>query len=533
MINLRRSVVLAALTGLVLLVVLMSGAGLMAAPQTAAIPSVIGTIATGAGDASNGPEGVAIDPDRNRIFVTNSKDNTVYVINGATNQVMTITHSSLVAPWGAGYNPNNGKVYVASNGRNSVVVINSTTLAVEQEIGDSSLQLPDQVAVDAMHNLIYVTNSAGGRITVINGQTNTVVASFIAVLSTPHSIALDPARNRIYVTNLFYNPADGPDFMMVFSSISYTEIARRNALGGPTGMAVRTVNGNIYVAQNYSDSLQWRVAVVNPLDLSFGVPFPGLVVGGRKLSGVMYSPGSDRVYVSGSDSNTVDVIDANTNVVLVTLPVGIKPGNGIAVNTTTGLVYVANRASGSVTVIQDTPAGPTPTPTLAASPTPTATPLCNPDSSEPDNVVAEAKLINTAGLSQGHNICPDADKDWMQFTVQAAGPLTLRTRNLSGGADTILYLYSSDGETLLAFNDDAGVGNGGLEVTANPDKTGLSADEKASLLTYNFTKTGKYYMMVKDFDRTAFGTTRRYDVLISGGPAFEDKLFLPVIIFNF
>ena len=533
MINLRHTVLLAGLTGLVLLVVLLSGATLQAAPRLADAPAVIGTVALGAGDASNGPEGVAVDSERNRIFVANSKNNTVYVINGATNEVVTITHSALVAPWGAGYNPNNGRVYVASNGRNSVVVINSATLAVEQEITDFSLNLPDQVVVDALHNLIYVTNSSGGYVTVINGQNNTIATRFLAVLSSPHSIALDPARNRIYVTNLFYNPADGPDFIVVFSSVSFTEIGRRNALAAPNGMAVRTVNGNIYVAQNYSDTTQWRVAVVNPLDLSFAVPFPGMVVGGRKIMGTTYSAGSDRVYVNGYESNSVDVIDASSNTLIATLPVGANPASGIAVNPNTGRVYVANRGSGSVTIIQDMAAGPTPTPTQAATPTPTATPLCNADGFEPDNVAAQAKLINTAGLSQGHNICPDGDKDWMMFAVDAPGQLTMETRNLIGGTDTMLYLYAPDGETVLAFNDDRGVGSGGPEVTANPDKTGLSDEALSSRIVHSFTKAGQYYIMVKDFDRTAYGTARRYEVLVSGGPAFDKRVFLPVIISDF
>jgi YVTN family beta-propeller protein len=533
MINLRHTLLLATLTALVLLVALMSGTGLMAATRSADAPSVIGSVAVGPGDASNGPEGVAVDPERNRIFVANSKDNTVYVINGDTNQVVSITNSAILTPWGAAYNPNNGKVYVASNSRNSVVVINSATLAVEQEIGDSSLNRPDQVVVDALHNLIYVTNSAGGYVTVINGQTNTVAARFLAVISTPHSLALDPARNRIYVTSLFYNPADGPDIMMVFSSLSFTEIGRRNALAGPNGMAVRTVNGDIYVAQNYSDTPQWRVAVVSALDLSFAYPFPGIVMGGRKPMGVTYSAGSDRVYVNGYESNTVDVIDANTKTLITTLPVGANPASGIAVNPNTGKVYVANRGSGSVTIIQDTPTGPTPTPTLAASPTPTPTPLCNADSFEVDDTPAQANLINTAGLSQGHNICPNGDKDWMTFYVPGPMQLTMATRNLMGGADTVLYLYAPDGETLLALNDDAGVGSPGPDAALNQNKQGLSGDEKASRIVYNFTKAGQYLIMVKDFDHTAFGSARRYEVLVSGGPAFNNKEFLPVIISDF
>ncbi len=531
--SLRHIMALAAVTAVALLIVLMSGAGLQAAPNIADVPAVIGTVAVGTGNAGNGPEGVAIDTDRNQIFVANSRDNAVYVIDGDTNQVVTITHSALLTPWGAGYNPNNGKVYVASNGRNSVVVINAATLAVEQEIGDSSINLPDQVTVDALRNLIYVTNSGGGMVTVINGLNNTIAARFLSVISTPHSIAIDSARNRAYVSNLFFHPVDGPDFVMVFSTLSFSEVGRRNALAGANGLAVRSVDGTIYIGQNSSDTGIWRVAVVNPTDLSFKVGFPGLVVGGRQLMGMTYSAGSDRVYVNGYGSNTVDVIDASTNTLLVTLPVGANPASGIAVNPNTGRVYVANRGSGSVTIIQDRAAGPTPTPTAAALPTPTPTPLCQSDSFEPDNTAAQANLINSAGLSQTHSICPAADQDWLSFMVPGPITLTMLTQNLTGGADTFMYLYAPDGTTLLDCNDDKNDGKNCVAASTAGSKQGLSVDERASRIVYAFTKAGQYYIKVKDFDPTAYGTFRRYDVLVSGGAPFTQRLALPVIIADF
>jgi YVTN family beta-propeller protein len=367
---------------------------------------------------------------------------------------------------------------------------------------------------------------------VINGATNTVAAAFISIVTTPHSIAIDPARNRAYLTNLFYNPVDGPDFIMVFSTVSFSEVARRNALAGPNGLAVRTVDGTLYVGQNSSDTGLWRVAVVNPLDMSFKVGFPGLVVGGRNLMGMTYSAGSDRVYVNGYGSNTVDVIDASTNTLLVTLPVGANPASGIGVNPNTGKVYVANRGSGSVTIIQDRPSGPTPTPTQAASPTPTPTPLCQSDSFEPDNTPAQANMINTAGLPQTHSICPNADQDWLSFYVPGAMQLTMETKNLTGGTDTVMYLYAPDGTTLLDCNDDKGQADCLAAATAG-SKLGLSVDERASRIVYSFSKAGQYLLKVKDFDPLAYGSLRKYDVQISGGAPFTKKLSLPVIISDF
>jgi len=218
--------------------------------------------------------------------------------------------------------------------------------------------------------------------------------------------------------------------------------------------------------------------------------------------------------VNGFDSNTVDVIDAATNTVIATLPVGANPASGIAYNPATGRVYVANRGNGTVTVIQDGAAGtPVPTPTLTPEVTPTPTvPPCYRDALEPDDSIAEAKVLNLAGFPVQHNICPAGDQDWHSlniFTVPMT--LTVRTFNLLNDADTVLYLYYTDGSTLLAWDDDSGGG-------------------KASRLQYTFTKVGTYYILVRDYDATAFSTYRRYQIVVEGGPGYPSKANLPVVL---
>ena len=134
MLRMRNSVLLVALSVVVLALILMSGAGLQAAPAVADIPQVITTIPVGGGNPSNGPEGIAVDTVRNHIYVANSLTNAVYVIDGDTNAVSVITNAALVTPWGMAYDSANDKVYVASNYRNSVLVIDAATQTVVQEI---------------------------------------------------------------------------------------------------------------------------------------------------------------------------------------------------------------------------------------------------------------------------------------------------------------------------------------------------------------------------------------------------------------
>lgn len=104
------------------------------------------------------------------------------------------------------------------------------------------------------------------------------------------------------------------------------------------------------------------------------------------------------------------------------------------------------------------PATGTSTVTSTANPntaTPTAAPCA--DTFEPDGVAETAKLIYIGG-SQRHSICPTTDADWVRFFAKTGKVYTIRTSNLGIGLDTYMYLFDSDGHTVLAQNDDGGEG---------------------------------------------------------------------------
>lgn len=104
------------------------------------------------------------------------------------------------------------------------------------------------------------------------------------------------------------------------------------------------------------------------------------------------------------------------------------------------------------------PATGTPTPSLTANPnTPTATSGPCSDAYEPDGMPETARLIYI-GSTQKHSICPAVDADWVRFYARAGKVYTVRTGNLGVGLDTYMYLFSSDGKTILAQNDDGGEG---------------------------------------------------------------------------
>ncbi len=79
---------------------------------------------------------------------------------------------------------------------------------------------------------------------------------------------------------------------------------------------------------------------------------------------------------------------------------------------------------------------------------------CPPDNFENDDSQAEAKPISV-GLSgmQERTFCDDAT-DWITFAAETGRVYTITTDSYGQRADTFLALYDTNGEDLLAANDD-------------------------------------------------------------------------------
>src|SRR5439155_1632479 len=97
-------------------------------------------------------------------------------------------------------NPNTNKTYVTMNGGccadgHTVAVIDGSTNAVLRYV-DVDLN-PSMVAVNPRTNLVYVTH-VGDKITVIDGSTDTVVATF-SIGSEARAIAFDSNGRFLYV----------------------------------------------------------------------------------------------------------------------------------------------------------------------------------------------------------------------------------------------------------------------------------------------------------------------------------------------
>jgi len=119
-------------------------------------------------------------------YITNSGDNTVSVIDTATNTVIGSPLAVGSGPIGAAVTPDGSKVYVANAVDNTVsVIVTATNTVIGSPIPVGTFPVGDAVTPDG--SKVYVTNLLDSTVSVIATATNTVVGSPIAVGNGPET----------------------------------------------------------------------------------------------------------------------------------------------------------------------------------------------------------------------------------------------------------------------------------------------------------------------------------------------------------
>jgi len=266
-------------------------------------------------------------------FVMNSYSDTVSVVDGATNTVLTTVPVG-TGPYGAAYDSYDGNVYVANKVSNNVSVINGATDKVVDTIPVGSW--PYSVAYDSSNGDVYVANDDSNNVSVINGATNLVVAT-IPVEVYPYSVTYDSGNGNLYVVNYGTNDVSviSGATNLVVATIPTNETA-------PEYAAYDSGNGDVYVTNSYSQSVSVISGTTNTL--------VGTIPVGSIPGGVAYDGRNGDVYVANDGSDTVSVIRGTTNTVVATIPVGRAP-SAAAYDSQNGDVYVVNFYSDNASVI--------------------------------------------------------------------------------------------------------------------------------------------------------------------------------------
>ena len=137
-----------------------------------------------------------MNPVTNQVYFNDvsSPHNAVTVLNGVTNGTSTISTGNI--PEGVAVNPLTNKIYVANSGSGTVTVIDGATNTTTTVTAGAT---PYAIAVNPVTNKIYVANQADTTVTVIDGATNSTTT--LSAGTTPYALAVNPVTNQIYVAN--------------------------------------------------------------------------------------------------------------------------------------------------------------------------------------------------------------------------------------------------------------------------------------------------------------------------------------------
>ncbi len=297
------------------------------------------------------PKGLAVNTETHRLYVTGRDTNQLYLLDGAT---LSILNSVKVGrePWGVAVNPSTNKVYVGNYASGDVYVLDATTLSLLTTIHLGGN--PTFVKLNPVTNRIFVVTYGNNAVAVINGYTDTVERFVGSNGVGAWSLAVNPNLNRIYVSNRDVGTVTTLDGNNNFGVIEAQTISPCGGTGAsPYGLDFNPANNKLYIscapAGLVDHAAVYQATATGLTELAFLKIGNG---GGDGGGGVAVDTATSNVFFTNSVDNTVSVVSGTTNTVIATVPTGVDPFGAVA-DPTTKKVYIGNRTSDNISVIQD------------------------------------------------------------------------------------------------------------------------------------------------------------------------------------
>jgi YVTN family beta-propeller protein len=305
------------------------------------------------------PQFLVINPETNKIYVTNRNSNTVTVINGANNTI--IRNIAVGAnPTNADINPITNTIYVLNNGNGSgttMSIIDGSTDTVTRTLTVGNA--PTWVAVNSVTNTIYVANycgqqpgctthSAPSTVSVVNGANNTLVRT-VTVDYGAQIIRVNPVTNKIWVLNSCGSNTQCPltqgAYLQVNGTVTQIDGGTFNILRATVGKGSAAMTLNNVTNQAYTSATTDNTATVIS-----GVALTTQTVNvGNSPEDIEVNTSTDTVIVCNSTSNTVTAINPVT-LITRTVDVGTKPVQAW-INPVVNRIYVSNVGNSTVSVL--------------------------------------------------------------------------------------------------------------------------------------------------------------------------------------
>src|SRR3990172_6483905 len=231
-------------------------------------------------------------------------------------------------------------LYVINQGSNDVTVIDGDTNSVITTIPVGTS--PSGAEFVGSVNRLYVLNQGSSNISVIDTTTNTIIQT-ISGVATPIGQEFNPKSKLLYVGNGIANT------VTVIDILTNTVLGAIPVVGiNPTAMELNQVTEKLYVSNFGSNSIsviniKLLTATTHTVILPT-IPIPGGV------GHVGIDESTNTLYVPAFSSDKVHVIDASTNTITASITVGDSPRRAIF-NADTKQVLVTSFDTNTLSVI--------------------------------------------------------------------------------------------------------------------------------------------------------------------------------------
>lgn len=191
---------------------------------------------------------VALSPNGNYAYVTAQND-TVQIVNLGTDKVISEV-SGITGAQSVAVSPDGSRIYVSGTSSGALVtyIINATTDSVSGKIPGVS---PSSMAFAPNGKYLYMTNSNGGSISIVNTTTNLVIDN-ISTGYFPSDIQVSPDGSYVYVTNYEGDSISviNTTTMSVAKTIDYV-----SNYTGPWALTLLPNSGNLYVTNRAANGV--------------------------------------------------------------------------------------------------------------------------------------------------------------------------------------------------------------------------------------------------------------------------------------
>ena len=296
----------------------------------------------------------------------------LYVINSASVGIITPTVLSSVIPiplpsgemadalkpnypelWDLAVDTTTGKIYVTDTTNHYVHVIRDTAIIT----AFSSLGMfPNFITFDSHTGLGYISNFVLSREnprekrTIVLSDTHIITQIIGAKGLSPTAQFYNPVDDKLYIGHHPGDPAFGEDPGGVITVISRTKILTTTFLGNPG------LSGIFKMAVNQKTGAMYFLDMSNQLVYWHGDDIQHLVLwqaGFRVTRDLAVDSRTGWAYVTAWNDHPSQVAVVDKDKIIAAITVGEDP-YAVAVDETHDYVYVANRLSGSLSVIRGT-----------------------------------------------------------------------------------------------------------------------------------------------------------------------------------